>query len=118
QGLSFVDAVKQLGDRYGGVVPDSGPRGGLRERDDREPLWEALGAAADFFRDQLWESEAGAAARDYLQARNIGRELAERFGLGFAPPDPAALRSRLHAIGMDDARQLEVGLLVQRDDGS
>jgi DNA primase len=118
EGLSFVDAVKQLGQRYGVPVPESGPRGGPRERDAREPLWEALGAAADFFRDQLWEAPAGAAARDYLAKRSIDRDLADRFGLGFAPRDGEALRARLHSLGMDDDRQLEVGLLVRRDDGS
>ncbi|HEY0970532.1 MAG TPA: DNA primase, partial [Gemmatimonadales bacterium] len=118
EGLSFVDAVKQLGQRYGVVVPETGPRGGPRERDEREPLWETLGAAADFFRDQLWDAPAGGAAREYLQKRSVDRDLADRFGLGYAPRDGEALRTRLHSLGMDDERQLEVGLLVQRDDGS
>lgn len=112
-GLGFADAVRELGERYGVAVPEVAAR--ARVRDDREPLWEALGAAAELFARTLWEDLAGDAARDYLKQRGITRETAERFGMGFSPRDGAQLRGRLHALGFDDQRQVEAGLLVHRE---
>jgi DNA primase len=55
-GLTFVEAVKLIGAKVGIDVPDVARR--TEERDSREPLWEVNGAAADFFKVQLWESPA------------------------------------------------------------
>ncbi|MCC6319329.1 MAG: DNA primase [Gemmatimonadaceae bacterium] len=82
--------------------------------DPREPLWEANAAAAQYFQRILWEDELGAAAREYLGQRTIDRALAERFGLGFAPREIGLMRAHLNTLGIDDARQLEAGLLVRR----
>jgi hypothetical protein len=43
----------------------------------------------------------------------VGLDIADRFGLGFAPRD-GSLRSHLATLGFDDGRQLEAGLLVKR----
>lgn len=117
EGLSFADAVRQLGDRYGVPVPEQDARG-ARERDDREPLWEVLGAAAEYFTRMLWEDPTAEPARAYLDSRRVSREAADAFRLGFAPRDGEVLRAQLRALGFDDDRQVEVGLLVRRDDGT
>lgn len=113
-GLDFVEAVKWLGARAGIEVTEVHRR--TEERDHREPLWEVNASAADYFRQQLWESPAGKVAREYLAGRGISREDADRFGLGYAPRDLAAMRAALHALGFDDARQLAAGVLMIRED--
>lgn len=113
-GLDFVEAVKFVGARSGIEVRDVQMR---REGPDpREPLWEVLAAAADFFSRTLWEDAAGAGARDYLATRRVSREVADRFGLGFAPREGDGLRSQLLTLGFDEARQLDAGLLVRREE--
>ena len=113
-GLDFVDAVKFVGARSGIDVRDVSVR---REGPDpREPLWEVIGAAAEFFSRMLWDDSAGAVAREYLATRSVTRDVAERFGLGFAPREGDAVRARLTTLGFDDARQLEAGLLVRREE--
>lgn len=112
-GLSFTDAVKLVGERVGIEVREVTAR--REQRDPREPLWEALAAAEEWFTRQLWEARSGREAREYLAARQVSRELAERFALGHAPRDPEALRTHLHALGFDDERLLAAGLLVRRD---
>jgi DNA primase len=115
-GLDFVEAVKYVGARSGIEVTEVS-----RERaqgpDPREKFWEINAAAAEFFTRTLWESEAGAPAREYIASRAIDRETADRFGLGFAARDPALLRAHLDGLGFDDARQIEAGLLLQREEG-
>src|ERR1043166_8827078 len=113
-GLDFVDALKWLGAKAG--VGVRGAAKGKEGPDPREPLWEVNATAAEYFRAQLWESDAGDLARRYLASRNVSREVAERFTLGFAPGNPAALRGHLAALGHDDERQLAAGLLIRRED--
>lgn len=113
-GLDFVEAVRLVGARSGIDVRDVQTR---REGPDpREPLWEVLGAAAEFFTRSLWDDAAGAGARDYLASRRVSRDVADRFGLGFAPREGDALRGHLATLGFDEARQLESGLLVRREE--
>jgi len=109
-GLDFVEAVKWVGAKAGVEVREVAHR--TEERDAREPLWEALATAAEFFRTQLWDTPGGQAARDYLEGRGIDRTVADTFGIGYAPRDAALMRDALHALGFDDDRQLAAGLLL------
>jgi DNA primase len=114
-GLDWPGAVRLAAEKSGIEIVETDTR---REvRDAREPLWEANAAAAEYFQRALWESDAGGPARQYLAGRGITRPVAERFTLGYAPRDPEAMPTRLRALGHDDARMLEAGLLVQRAEG-
>ena len=115
-GLDFVDAVKYVGAKSGvevrEVTRDTSPA-----EDPRRRFWEINSAAAEFFHDALWAGSGGSAAREYVEGRGFSREEADRFGLGFSPRDPAALREHLHSLGYDDAVLLQSGLLVQKETG-
>ncbi|HEY5062285.1 MAG TPA: DNA primase [Gemmatimonadaceae bacterium] len=113
-GLDFVEAVKWVGAKAGVDVPEV--TRSTAERDSREPLWEVMSTAAEFLRSQLWEGTAAAVAREYLASRNFDRDQAERFGIGYASRDGADLREHLRALGFDDDRQLQAGLLAVRED--
>ena len=113
-GMSFAEAVKYVGAKAGIEVQEverkrEGP-------DPREPLWELQATVAEYFQRTLWESPAGAHAREYLASREVSRELAERFGIGFAAREIGALRTHLNGLGYDDARLLAAGLLVKREE--
>ncbi|MGH7654032.1 MAG: DNA primase, partial [Gemmatimonadaceae bacterium] len=113
-GLSFVEAVKYVGEKSGIEVRVEERR---REGPDpREPLWELNATAAAWFRTMLWESETGTAAREYLARRSVSRETADRFGLGFAPHQLGLMRAYLNGLGFTDERLLEIGLLVKREE--
>jgi len=113
-GMSFVEAVKYVGEKSGIEVREVTRR---REGPDpREPLWELNATAAAWFREMLWESEHGAPARDYLAKRAVSRETADRFGLGFAPRELGLMRAYLNGLGFGNERLLAAGLLVQRDE--
>ena len=115
-GMDFPSAIRAVAEKSGLEVREVQSR---REGPDpREPFWELNATAADYFRRSLWDSEEGAPARDYLTSRQITRETADRFGLGFAPRAIGSVRGHLNALGFDDARLLAGGILVQRDDGS
>ena len=113
-GMSFVEAVKYVGEKSGIEVKEvqrtrEGP-------DPREPVWELNGTASAWFRDLLWDNDLGASARSYLAQRGLKKETADRFGIGFAPRELGLMRSYLNGLGFDDSRLMTVGLLVQRED--
>ncbi|HJU88344.1 MAG TPA: DNA primase [Gemmatimonadaceae bacterium] len=113
-GMDWPTAVRQVAARVGIDVPEVNTR---REGPDpREPLWEVNASAAEYFRAMLWGEDLGEEARNYLSLRRVTREVADQFGLGFAPRDPEALRTHLNAIGFSDERLLESGLLLRRED--
>ena len=111
-GLDFVDAVKHVAERSG--VPVREVKRG-RTEDPLRPLREAMAFARDFFVDRLWNWDGGKPARGYIEARGIRKETAERFGLGFSPPEWRALREAAGRHGIDDDLLLEVGLLVRSE---
>ena len=114
-GLDFVDAVKYVGGKSGIEVKDVA-RDRAQGPDPRERFWEINGAVAEYFTRILWTDDLGVPAREYLAKRQMEREVADRFGLGFAPRDATLLRTHLLTLGYDDARQIEAGLLVLKEE--
>lgn len=113
-GMEWPAAVRYVAERVGIEVREVETR--AQEKDEREPFWELNAAAASFFRQMLWDDDVGKPARDYLALRRVSREVADRFGLGFAPRDIDVLREHLNALGYDNPRLIEAGLLVAREE--
>jgi DNA primase len=113
-GLDFVESVKWVGAKAGVEVTEV--RRGAEDRDTREPMWEVNATAAAYFSAQLWDAPVGSAAREYLASRALRRGEADRFGMGYAPRDPAAMRAHLATLGFDDDRQIAAGLLLRTEE--
>ena len=115
QGLTFIEAVKQVADRVGVEIPESGPA--RREDEAHRPLYEAIAFAADFFAQHLAEGGGGERARRYLEGRGIERAAIERFRIGYAPADWRALRDAAHRHGISDEVLLDAGLIKASERG-
>ncbi len=89
-GMDFVESVKHVAGRAGVEVREV--RRTREEEDPNRHLYELNAFAHEWFRSQLLDEEAGSTARAYLERRGIGSDVAERFGLGFAPDEWRALR--------------------------
>jgi DNA primase len=116
QGLDFVEAVKYVAARSGVEVKEV--HRGREEDDPLRPFYEINAFARDWFRERLLDARAGKEARDYLAARGIEADVAERFGLGYAPDEWRALREGAAKHGLDEALMLEVGLLATSERSS
>lgn len=114
-GLSFQEAVRELGARFGVEVPD--PRLGREAEEPNRILYEAIAFADDFFRRMLREDAGGEKARRYLEERGIPPAAAERFGLGYAPPGWRVLRAEAHRHGIEDEVLLAAGLVKESERG-
>src|SRR6516162_3659438 len=88
EGKSFVEAAEQLGARFGVEVPKIAESPELaRARGERTAMLDANRLAATFFREILHDDKRGAAGRAYLDKRGVGTDVADKFQLGYAPPD-------------------------------
>lgn len=112
-GLDWVAAVTLVGERVGIEVIDQPTR--VHAPDPNERNWEVLASAAEWFRTQLQDEQIGRDARAYLESRGIDDAARTRFGIGFAPRDPDAMRRYLGALGFDEARQFDGGVLFRRE---
>ena len=113
QGMDFVEAVKHVAGRAGVEVREI--KRSPEADDPNRPLYAINAFAQDWFRECLTDPDGGAAARTYLEGRGISPEVAERFGVGYAPDDWGALRSAAGKHGLEDDLMLEVGLLNTSD---
>jgi len=116
-GVDWPTAVKMVAEKSGIEVVETQSRR-AEQKDERDPLWEINGVAAEYFRRMLWDDDLGRDARAYLEARGVSRQLAERIGLGFAPREIGLMRGYLTTLGFDEARMIAAGLVVAPDEGA
>jgi DNA primase len=112
-GMDYPTAVRETARRVGITIPERGATG----PDPREPLYQAVATAADWFARQLREAPEANVARHYLVSRQVSMETAEVQGLGYAPRGPAFLDA-MKGLGLREAVLLEAGLMVKREDGT
>ena len=117
QNLGFLEAVEALAGEAGLEVPRATPQ--ERERVFKQKtLVEVMEAAAGFFQAQL-DSQAGAAARAYLDQRGLDRAAIERFRLGYAPgfSGGQGLLKQFLLREFPEEMLIEAGLVKKPDDG-
>ena len=112
-GLSFVDAVKHVAASSGVEIREVSR--GQSGEDPFRHLYEANGFARMFFQNSLWDETRGRAATAYLEERGIGRETAERFGLGYAPDEWRGLHEAASHHGIGEEVLIEVGLVTRSE---
>lgn len=113
--MSFLEAVEDLARQVGLEVPAGAPTD--KPADNLAPLAEALQQAERYYRRQLREHPQAHEAIEYLKGRGLSGEIANDFGLGYAPD---GWDNVLRALGNDGAGQdalLKAGLLIKKDSG-
>ncbi len=110
EGLSFPEAVQQIADMAGVVMPVADPIMKKREK-ERTSLLDVMELATKFFQDQL-QTANGARARAYLRDRGLMGRTIETFRLGFAPDSRNALKEFLAGKGVAKEQIEACGLVV------
>ena len=110
-GLGFIDAIKELSSRVGLLVPEDE---GRRTHDGPKitGLTEVMARAAKYYYEQLKRSQK---AINYLKGRGVSGEIAQKFGIGYAPEGGQSLAAAFDDYG---ASELQLaGLVGKSDDG-
>ncbi len=116
EGWDFNETLRILAEKAG-VTLSSQPRISEADVEARGSLIKVLDDAAQFYRSQLIETEAGAAALAYLRRRGLTDATIKIWGLGYAPSGWDELTKHLTRKGYTKDHLLRAGLLTERDDG-
>ena len=114
-GMGFVDAVKDLAQNVGMIVPDADDKIPPQQRAVQQAqslaMTDALSQACDYYRAQLRQAPNAIA---YLKNRGLTGEIAARFGMGYAPSGWDNLRSVFKDY--EALALVESGLVIDRVD--
>lgn len=113
-GMNFVDAVKDLAQNNGMIVPEDDrllPAQRAEVNAKSLALSDVMTKACDYYRQQLRGAEPAVA---YLKKRGLTGEIAARFGLGYSPDGWDSLRSVFPDYG--SPALVEAGLVIDKSD--
>ena len=117
-GMTFIEAVKDLAQQVGMVVPeeDQSPAERARASEQRKKqtsLTQVLEKAGESYRQHLKTAPKAVA---YLKGRGLSGHIAKRFGLGYAPEGWRSLASVFP--NYDDPLLAESGLVIVNEEDS
>ncbi|MBN1474438.1 MAG: DNA primase [Syntrophaceae bacterium] len=116
-GKSFPEAIKDLAQKAGIVLPPRIASKESREKDSlREKITELNLRATQQFARNLY-SPAGKDARQYLQDRGISEETIKQFRLGYAPDSWSSLTNHIEGSGIPLKLAEQAGLVIIGKEG-
>ncbi len=115
ENLTFNEALRKLADLAGVEYQPVGQLTGEEQR--RIDARKTLDFAKQFYHRNLM-GHGGEKVREYIKARHLTKETAEKFELGFAKNEPTALCQYARANGYTDAALKTAGLCVQTPYGA
>jgi DNA primase len=117
ESLDFVEAVKELAQRAGIPLPESGSPANAAQETQRRQLLEVTAWAAGRFQEALRRPGISEPAKAYLRRRGISDELAEAFALGYAPDGWDNLLKAANRDHYSEGILEKAGLIVPRKEG-
>jgi DNA primase len=103
--LDFVEAVEWLAERFRVPLEYEEMSPQVEEsRKRRDRLHAVLDQAASFYERHLWETEAGAPVREYLEGRGLGEPICREFRLGLSPGTGLAHKAQQKGFTRDELK--------------
>ncbi len=118
--IDFPAAVRKLGSRVGvNVVEESRHSADEnRQHEARRTLLQLHAEAAEWFQQNLLKTKGAEAARTYLKKRGIQREIAARWGIGYAPAGWDVFLKWATEHGYSHRHLVTSGLVKPRDENN
>ena len=113
EGLSFVEALRQLAPKAGVTLR----RQNAQEASRRNSLLDCVEFAVNYFHKVLIESDDARGARDYLQKRGLTQQTIEEFKIGYSKDSWDDLYNILRQKGFNDDDIFLAGLSVKKEKG-
>ena len=115
QGLSFPEAVRAVGGKYGiEVAQEAMTPAQKAQRSEKEALFEINAQALVYFRRCLRDPDQGQKAMSYLLGRGMTRKVIEGFSMGYAPRSWDGLLRFFQSRRGSEKQLAKAGLIVER----
>jgi DNA primase len=108
--LSFSETIERLAEQLGYTLRYDESRESSGPSINRSRLVAANAAAAAFYQSQLSAPGKAQVGREFLLGRGFDQQIAERFGIGYAPDEWDALYKALKGKGFTDNELSVAGL--------
>ena len=115
QSIDFGEALRLLAQRAGVAMPSKFEPGA--ESEERQKLFQANEAAAQYFHNLLLNSTVGEKAKSYVLGRGLSLKTIADFQLGFSLESWDALKQYLINRGYTEGELLTAGLIVEAEAG-
>ncbi|OPX55497.1 DNA primase [Oceanospirillum multiglobuliferum] len=114
--LSYIEAIEELAKQQGLDIPREENERAQQQRQALQDATRLLSSATRFYQTQLHTNPLQGIAQAYLEKRGLSAETIERFSIGYAPDAWDNLKKHLTAEGCTEKEQIEMGLLVQKEE--
>ncbi|MDA0987356.1 MAG: DNA primase [Bacteroidetes bacterium] len=114
--LSYVDALEMLAEKFGIKIIRTSEK--LDSAEENEKIFGMLNFTAEHFHAQLYATEEGKIALEYLYNRKLSDETIEYFKIGYSQKSWDELIQSTEVEGISKENLLKIGLIKQRDDES
>jgi DNA primase len=117
EGLVFMDALKKLAAKAGVHLEEEADNPQMRAaRKSRGRLLDLHREASAYFHELLKKDPKCQHARDYLKSRGFGKEMAERWEIGWMPENPAQFLDWVKKNNYTGKELVAAGLAGLRDE--
>jgi DNA primase len=120
EGVSFVEAVELLAERAGipmEAVDEGQAQRASAQRQRHARLLSLCRYAQQFFEQQLYASDEGRRAQEYMRERQISEAAARAFRLGYAPDRWQELMRGALQKGFTEGELVQAGLAIKSEEG-
>jgi DNA primase len=119
ENLPFMEAVRKLAGRAGVLIreDESDPEAD-RKRKSKGRLLDLHREAAEFFHQQLLKAPEAAHAREYINSRGFGREMAANWTVGWMPENAKTFLDWARSRKFSGRELVDAGICYLREDGN
>jgi DNA primase len=117
EGLSFREALENLAQRAGVILPQYGKVGSISV-EEKDKIWDILELATRFYEKQLWEGSGKKNIIPYLKKRGLSEETMREFRLGYAPGGWKNIIKFLLNKNYNIKDILRAGLIIEKNNQS
>jgi DNA primase len=118
ENLTFMEAVRQLANQAGILLPVTDSPAEQEKQQKLNRLRQINGLARDFYCEVLKKHEVADPARRYLAGRGITQEVIQLFQIGYAPPGWEYLLKFMKKQKIQPSEVVEAGLAHMKDDNN
>lgn len=114
EGIDFGEALKLLAEKTGIVLEKANSKTYIK-KSDKDAIFDLLKKTAEYYSDNLWNTEEGIKALGYIRSRGLTDDNIKKFQIGYAPDSYEQTNEYLLKAGFSKDQLLKGGIVQVKD---